>query len=132
MITGVLSYKLRNITHWGVVYHLLPMFYTRKYVCFSNSSFLVTRLNGPSTWDRTYFYWSRAQVFRVGRRCYIISTKIPTCIIVLVLFVCTLCGALALGSVKHQRSIGDASVRYSTLESAIWFVQAVCDCILPY
>ena len=36
----------------------------------------VNHLDGPSTRDRTYFFRLQAQVFRVKRRCYTISTNI--------------------------------------------------------
>ena len=48
------------------------------------------------------------------------------------LLVYTLCGSMALQSVKLQISFGDAVVRHGTLESAILFVQKVCNRILPY
>ena len=49
-----------------------------------------------------------------------------------VLVVYTFCGALVLLSVKLQRSLGDAAVQDSTLESAIRFFQAVYDSTLHY
>ena len=79
----------------------------------------VYRLDGPLTRDRTYFYRLRAQVFRFGRWYSTISINAYLRGLLFVLVVYTLCGALALQTVELQRSLGDAAVQHSTLESAI-------------
>ena len=37
MFNGILSHKLRNHTHLGVIYCLLPIFSTRTYFAFTNA-----------------------------------------------------------------------------------------------
>ena len=69
--------------------------------------------------DRTYFYRLQAQVFWVRRRCSTISINAYLRDLLFVLVIYTLFGASALQSVKLPRSLGDAAVQHSMLESPI-------------
>ena len=67
--TGVLSHKLRNSTHWGELSPFTYVLYQDIRVFSPTPSSPVYQLDG------TYFYRSRALVFRVG---YTISINVST------------------------------------------------------
>ena len=128
---GVLSHKLRNCTHTGKVIAFCLRFVLGHMFVSPTPLSPVYRLDVPSTRKRIYFYRLQAQVFRVGRRSYTISIDLSMFLLI-VLVVYTSCGALDLQSIKLQISLDDAAVQDSTLESAIFIFQTVCDCTLQY
>ena len=110
---------------FGVIYHILPTVYTRKYVDFTND--IVSSLVDGRTinaWQDIYLQVTTPNL-QGRRRCHTISTNISICFI-MCLFVYNLCGTSAMQYIWLQISLSYASVHNCTLGYNLIF-QTVCN-----